>query len=102
MHDVELQTLGNGKLKERFGDAIQILLQNVQDPKTKAKQKRSIKITLDFVPDAARHIADVGIKVETKLAAHETEETTLFMSFDGARIVCTEQEIMEQDDLFKQ
>lgn len=100
MHDIRLATLANGGLAERFEDALQRLLQNIQDPNTDPKATRKLSVVLTWKPDKERATAGVGVEVKLSLADHEGLATTVFMGFDGQRVVAKEQEI-QQGRLFE-
>lgn len=99
MREISLDTLANGGLRERFEDGLQRLLQNIQDPNTDPKATRKLSVILTWKPDKERYAAGVGIEVKVSLADHEGLATTIFMGFDGLKVVARENDL--QRSLFE-
>ena len=57
---VKLDTIMDGTLSEKFQQELPKLLQNVYDPETSAKAKRSMVITISIVPSPDRKAADLA------------------------------------------
>lgn len=87
---VSLSTLAGGALAERFEDALQQVLDNIQDVNTEAKAKREITITMTVAPDDKREMANVGLNVKTKLASHKGLGSTFFMGRSHGKVVIFE------------
>jgi len=93
MDTVKLNTLAGGALLERFDDAWQEVLDNIQDIDTEAKDRREITIKVSISPDSARDTGSVKIAVTKKLAGPRLVETVIFLGFDNAgRATAAEQE----------
>lgn len=101
MHEISLDTLANGGLRERFEDALQRLLQNIQDPNTDPKATRKLSVVLTWKPDKERRTAGVGIEVKVALADHEGLATTIFMGVDGTQVLARENDL-HQGGLFEE
>ena len=80
--DVALDTLGQGAAVERFGLALQKVLDNIQDPNTNPKAKRSVTLKVTISPAEDRSVSDVQIDVLEKLAPIKPFGTRLFMGRD--------------------
>lgn len=77
MELLKLQELAGGALYEKANDAMQRVLENMQDPNTPYKAKRSITIKIGFVQNESRNNTAVDISVETKLAAASPVQTMM-------------------------
>jgi hypothetical protein len=75
--DVTLGEIGGGAAAERFHDALQRVLENIEDPNTPFDAKRKITMTFEFEPDHTRAVADCHIEVQCKLAAPHGVTTTI-------------------------
>jgi hypothetical protein len=93
-----LSTLNEGALEERFQYELGRLLANILDPNTVAKARREIKVTLKFLPDERRAMANLDIIVETKLAPRAPLTTAVAIKQDKGAVVAFE---MEQTQLFQ-
>ena len=82
--------------------AFQEVAKNILDPNTEAEKKRTITVTLTFVPAKNRQTASVDIACRTKLAQPENVQTAMVMGKDlrtgaiDAREISTEPEIPGQ------
>lgn len=77
MELLKLQELAGGALYEKANDAMRRVLENMQDPNTPYKAKRSITIKIGFVQNESRDNTAVDISVETKLAAASPVQTMM-------------------------
>jgi len=64
----ELQEFAGGALQEKFSIAFKEIIENMQNPNTSYKNKRSITIKLDFTQNELRDDAKCSISVVTKTA----------------------------------
>lgn len=74
---LNLKDIAGGALYEKANDAMQRVLENMQDPNTPYKAKRSITIKLGFVQNESRDNTAVDISVETKLAPASPVQTMM-------------------------
>jgi hypothetical protein len=86
MNTISLTTLAGGALDERFKDALQQVLDNIQDTNTEPKVKREILMKVTVTPDGAREIGNVAIDVSVKLVAPKTVGTIFFMNWVGGKV----------------
>ena len=68
MTGINLASLAEGALQERFEQDLQKIAENIQDENTDAKAKRKLTITLIFEPDKERDYTDIDIQTKTNLA----------------------------------
>ena len=68
MEGMNLSKLANGALQEKFSQAFSKVLDNLTDPNTPFKDKRSINLQLTFTQNESRDDVKCQIAVKTKLA----------------------------------
>lgn len=69
-----------GKFPERFGKAIQQLIDNMRDPNTPADATRKITFEFTFKPTEDRQTAAVTLETKLKLASLEGISGTVYVS----------------------
>lgn len=79
---VSLANLGGGAANELFEKGLQQVIENIQDPNTKADAKRQVKLTMDITPGPDRKSAVVKYGVDTKLAPDAARDTYIYMGPD--------------------
>lgn len=78
-----VEGLCGGAVQERINRALAKVVDNILDPNTEAKKKRSITLKLSFVPNEDdREDVAVGAEVNYSLAPEEGTGTHLFVSKD--------------------
>jgi hypothetical protein len=85
--DLPLSCLKEGAIEELFQDALRRCLENVQDPNTSAKAKRTITIKLSFTPTGDRSAVDMDARVETKFPGPEPVKSLLVISTEKGQVV---------------
>lgn len=80
--DLPFNGLANGAVQEKLNGELQKLFDNIHDGNTKATDKRSITIKLEFVPDDDREIIKMDSTFTTKLANVEGVGTTILTGRD--------------------
>lgn len=83
MEEIQISTLAGGAVEERFNDALQEVLENIQDPNTDAKKKRKITLTVTFEPKESRDFTGVDFQVKTTLQPAVPVQTGLIIGIDG-------------------
>lgn len=68
MAKVNLEEFAGGALQEKFDMAMGKVLENMQDPNTPWKNKRSITVKITFQQNEDRDDAQVDVSVEPKTA----------------------------------
>lgn len=62
-----LSTMSNGGVQEKFEQEMKKVTENIIDPNTDSKKKRTVTITLTYEPDEDRDIVSVHTEVKSKL-----------------------------------
>jgi len=87
---LSLENLSGGDAIELFNRALQKVLDNILDPKTKPQEKREIKLIVIIKPDETRKQATIEINAMAKLANEEGRNTLAFFRKVGGRAVAVE------------
>ena len=66
--DLPFSALANGAVQEKLDGELVKLFENIHDPNTKAEDKRTITIKLEFTPDENRQTVKVNSNIAVKLA----------------------------------
>lgn len=82
MELLKLQELAGGALQEKANAAMKKVLDNMQDPNTPWKNKRSITIKLSFSQNEDRDDTEVELSVDTKLAPVSPVRTRMAIGKD--------------------
>lgn len=106
---VDLNDFANGALAARFNEELKKVLENIQDPNTKAKSARKITLTLSLQPDEDRELAIVDIQAKSTLVHRAGVSTKLLIDRDNdGKVVGKElksgvkgQTYMEEDGLYQ-
>ncbi|EUJ42479.1 hypothetical protein [Listeria fleischmannii] len=80
---INLNTVANGALQEKFNHEHQKVIENISDLNTDAQKKREIIIKLTYNPGKKRDQSNVSISVSSKLQPHEAQETTILFGQDS-------------------
>ena len=80
---LSLATIGGGAALEKFQDELQKVVENILDPNTEAKTKRSIVIKVDIVPTPERNMGAILVSSTAKLAPTRSYGTRAFFGKDG-------------------
>ena len=87
---VTLATLHGGAAGELFQRELARALDNIADPNTPAKAKRTITLQVAIVPDEDRAVGDVVLTVVSKLPGPKAAATRLFFGRRGGKVVAIE------------
>ncbi|MFA5382461.1 MAG: hypothetical protein WC356_04790 [Candidatus Micrarchaeia archaeon] len=98
---VALDNLGEGAAAELFELELQRVLDNIQDPNTKATAVRSVTLTIKIKPDEDRDYGAVSIACVSKMASVNPYPTQLVFGKEGQKNVATEYN-PKQSGLFEQ
>lgn|SRR5690625_3642224 len=77
-----LSKLANGAIQEKLDYELQKIFNNIHDPNTKATNKRTVTIKLDFIPDENRQTVTLESNFSTKLADIQGVATTVLTGKD--------------------
>jgi len=90
MEPVTLDSLAGGGVLEKFQEALNRVILNIQDPNTKPDQVREITIKVKIKPTKSRDIGTVAFQVAEKLAPHEAIETQVLMGIENGHPIARE------------
>lgn len=99
--DVRILTLAglaDGAADELWAAVLKRVLENIQDPNTDHKAKRSITLRFDFEADEDRQVGEVALTCSSKLASGKAVKTVVFYGRDHGELVAVEQP--RQKDMF--
>ena len=91
-----LDELMDGGLTERFNAELRRVLENVFDPNTDHKKKRTITIGISIVPNEKRDAAEFKVEVKSTIAPPAPSAQTVFLSRDEQTGTVTATEITNQ------
>lgn len=97
--EVVLVALGNiadGAAEELWQDALQKVLDNIEDPNTDEKAKREIVMRFTITPDGDRRHAKVAVGCTTKLCGVQAIKARLLIGKHLGRMVAREAERQEE------
>lgn len=80
--DLPLSELAQGAIQEKLDYELQKVFDNIHDLNTKATDKRTVTIKLDFIPDDNRQTVNVDSSFTTKLANVTGVSTTVLTGKD--------------------
>lgn len=82
MENVNLRELASGAVQEKFEQAMEKVISNLQDPNTPWKNKRAITIRITFEQNEDRDDATVNVSVDTKTAPVKPIATRMAIGMD--------------------
>ncbi len=82
MENVNLRELASGAVQEKFEQAMEKVIANMQDQNTPWKNKRAITIRLTFEQNEDRDDATVNVSVDTKVAPVKPINTRMAIGVD--------------------
>lgn len=74
-----LSTMSNGGVQEKFEQELKKVTENILDPNTEAKKKRTVTITLTYQPNENRDAVSVYSEIKSKLVPQDGVSTTLLV-----------------------
>ncbi|MCM6930313.1 replication terminator protein [Enterococcus italicus] len=80
--DLQLSELAEGAIQEKLDGELQKIFSNIHDLNTKATDKRTVTIKLEFKPDENRQVISMNSDFTTKLAPVEGVSTTVLTGRD--------------------
>lgn len=81
--DLSIENLCGGAVQERINRALKKVSDNILDPNTNSKKKRSLSIVLTFIPDEDdREDCTIEANVSMKLVPEEGVKSQLYISKD--------------------
>lgn len=82
--DLPLSRLANGAIQEKLDVELNKIFENIHDPNTKAEDKRTVTIKLEFVPDENRQTVKLNSNISIKLANVKDVSMTVLTGKDLA------------------
>ena len=82
MDAISLATFCGGDVQEKVNEVAKQVFENLQDPNTPWKNKRSIAVTISFQQNEDRDDLSVGVAVVSKLAPVSPLETRMAIGKD--------------------
>jgi len=74
-----LSKMSNGGVQEKFEQELEKVTENILDPNTDAKKKRTVTITITYQPNENRDAVAVQTEVKSKLVPQDGVSTTLLV-----------------------
>ena len=75
--------MAKGAIMEQFDIEAGKLISNILDPNTEPKKKRTITLTVDFIPDDYRQNVTIQATAKSKLLPNNAIKTGLFIGADA-------------------
>ncbi|MGG3452280.1 hypothetical protein [Domibacillus aminovorans] len=79
---IDLNTLAEGGMAEQVGIEMQKVYENIADPNTDWKKKRTITVKLTFEADKKRDLAYVDVETKSSLAPMQSVGTKVIIGRD--------------------
>jgi hypothetical protein len=80
---IDLNTFADGALVERTNVELQKILENIADPNTDPKKKRTLTITISLAADDNRDVVLTSVVAKSKLAPAKDIQAKLIMDLDN-------------------
>lgn len=84
---IDLNGFAEGALLQKVNKEAAKVMQNIHDPNTDFKTKRTLTITIEFNPDVKRQEADVDFKVVSKLAPEVGGSSKMVLGMVDGKVV---------------
>jgi hypothetical protein len=75
---ISLDTLGGGVASEKFREEFQKLVENILDPNTDPKAKRTVTLTVTVQPSIDRREGEIEVSCQAKLAPSVSYSTRAY------------------------
>lgn len=75
--------MAKGAIMEQFDVEVGKVIENIIDPNTEPKKKRTITLTVDFIPDDYRQNVTVQATAKSKLLPNNAIKTGLYIGADS-------------------
>jgi hypothetical protein len=87
---VTLATLAGGAAEELFGQELQKVLRNIDDPNTDTKTVREINVKVRFTPNDDRTMGATTVTCVAKLAPTKKVKTVVYIGRGSGQLVAVE------------
>lgn len=78
----DISKIADGGVQVKLNRALKEVADNIMDPNTDPKKKRSVTLKISVAPDKKRNAANITAEVKTSLAPEEGVETTMLLGRD--------------------
>ena len=76
--------MASGAILEQSNIEFKKIIDNILDPNTDPKKKRTLQITVDFTPSQERDRIDIDVTAKSKLQPYNSVRTTVCVGVDSA------------------
>lgn len=76
--------MAQGAIMEQVNVEVGKIVDNILDINTEAKKKRTLTLTVDFIPDANRSQVAITATAKSKLLPNNAIQTTLYVGADSS------------------
>ena len=76
--------MAQGAIMEQVNAEVGKIVENILDVNTEAKKKRTLTLTVDFVPTADRSQVGISATAKSKLLPNNSIQTTLYVGADSS------------------
>lgn len=80
---VNLNEFAEGAAAEKFNREMQRILENIADPNTDPKKKRTLTMTVTLTADDARDVVSTDVQVKSKLVPENSVGSKLLIDVDS-------------------
>ncbi|MBM7580046.1 replication terminator protein [Jeotgalibacillus terrae] len=87
---IDFNNFANGALAEKLNREIQRVMENIEDPNTEFKTKRSVTLTLSFSAEEDRELISTDVQVKSKLAPTKSVSARMLLGRDEKGVVGAE------------
>ena len=87
---IDFNSFADGAAAEKLNREIQRVLENIDDPNTDHKAKRTVTMTLTLTGDKNREVISTDVQVKSKLAPTMAVGSTLILGHDNGKVVGAE------------
>ncbi|MDZ5712265.1 replication terminator protein [Jeotgalibacillus haloalkalitolerans] len=87
---IDFNSFADGAASEKINREIQRVLENIDDPNTDHKAKRTVTLTLTMTADEKRELVTTDVQVKSKLAPAKSVGSTLILGHDNGKVVGAE------------
>ncbi|WP_227394213.1 replication terminator protein [Jeotgalibacillus aurantiacus] len=87
---IDFNSFADGAAAEKLNREIQRVLENIDDPNTDHKAKRTVTLTLSMTADEKRELVSTDVQVKSKLAPAKSVGSTLILGHDKGKVIGAE------------
>ena len=95
--EMTLENLCHGGAAMLWQDALQAVLEDIDNPNNDAKVARSVSLTLTIKPTESRNAADMHVKIGKKLAGHRGIKGAFLMGREKGKLQAYQGDARQMD-----